>query len=488
MELTGSTQMATYTRPKTSHFLPAISTMASSYRSHQPALTLNQNSNMPWRTNSYFRSGSAIPTVSALQRENLDLVRAKTMFYPSNRTALSTRYMPEDWYHSNQSNYRESESSRNSAERLRRDTIRMIQDKDQITRRTQDTTSKNIGERLNDISFWRSELNHEIDNMVTEISVLTDVKRRLERALAETEGPLQVSQECLFHREKRMSIDLVHDDVEKDLIKEVEVIKSCQERMRRHLDRAIAQLASNRAAQHELERDLSDKVTAQRIDDRCHHLRNTSDGISYYRGIDRLDPSISLPDSWSKFTDDNILHSQSERAASHKLRDEIEFLLNATSNEMWNQFNSVNVSFTNRISEMADTKNNLQAHLAKTLQEIFQTETLIGALKKAIRDKENPLKVAQTRLEERSRRPNVELCRDNPHHRLVTEVREIEDTIHKLRERLREAENTLQTLVKTKVTLEHDLSIKANSLFLDQEKCMGMRKSFPSTPRLVGYT
>lgn len=50
-------------------------------------------------------------------------------------------------------------------------------------------------------------------------------------------------------------------------------------------------LRSNRAAQHELERDLSDKVSAQRIDDRCHYLRNTSDSISYYRGIERLDPS-----------------------------------------------------------------------------------------------------------------------------------------------------------------------------------------------------
>ena len=68
------------------------------------------------------------------------------------------------------------------------------------------------------------------------------------------------------------------------------------------------------------------------------------------------------------------------------------------------------------------------------------------------------------------------------------EVREIEDTIHKLRDRLMEAESTLHTLVKTKVTLEHDLSVKANSLFLDQDKCMGMRKTFPSTPRLVGYT
>ncbi|KAA8581336.1 hypothetical protein FQN60_002917 [Etheostoma spectabile] len=506
MELIGSTLTATYARPKTSHFLPAISTMASSYRNTQPALVMNPSANL-WRTNSYYKS-STVPTPSSIQRENSDLVRAKTMFYPSNRTALTTRYTPDDWYKSNISNYRESESSRKSAERLRRDTMRLMQDKEQLTRRTQENTSKNIGERLNDVVFWRSELSHEIDNMVTEIAALNEVKRRLERALAETEGPLQVSQECLYHREKRMSIDLVHDDVEKDLIKEVEVIKSCQERMRRHLDRAIAQLASNRAAQHELERDMSDKVTAQRIDDRCHHLRNTSDGIGYYRGIERVDPSLfkdserincqemsvvlfvrlSLPDSWSKFTDDNILHSQSERAASHKLRDEIEILLNTTSNDMWNQFNNANVAFTNRISEIADAKNSLQTHLAKTLQEIFQTEMLIESLKKAIRDKECPLKVAQTRLEERTRRPNIELCRDNPHHRLVSEVREIEDTIYKLQERLMEAENTLQTLVKTKVTLEHDLSIKANSLFLDQEKCMSMRKTFPSMPRLVGYT
>ncbi|XP_008300509.1 tektin-3 [Stegastes partitus] len=487
MELMGSTLTATYARPKTSHFLPAISTMASSYRNTQPALAMNPSANL-WRTNSYYKSSSTVPTASSMQRENLDLVRANTMFYQSNRSALTTRYTPDEWYKSNHNNYRESESSRKSAERLRKDTIRLMQDKEQLTRRTQEITSKNFGERVNDIVFWRSELSHEIDNMVTEIAALTEVKRRLERALAETEGPFQVSQECLYHREKRMSIDLVHDDVEKDLIKEVGVIKSCQERMRRHLDRAIAQLASNRAAQHELERDMSDKVAAQRIDDRCHHLRNTSDGIGYYRGIDRLDPSLSLPDSWSKFTDDNILHSQSERAASHKLRDEIEILLNTTSNEMWNQFNNVNVAFTNRISETADAKNSLQTHLAKTLQEIFQTEMLIESLKKALRDKESPLKVAQTRLEERTRRPNIELCRDNPHHRLVSEVREIEDTIHKLQERLMEAESTLQTLVKTKVTLEHDLSVKANSLFLDQEKCMSMRKSFPSIPRLVGYT
>ena len=195
MELIGSTLTATYARPKTSHFLPAISTMASSYRNTHPAV--NPAAHL-WRTNSYYKSSGAVPTSASLQRENLDLVRAHTMFYPSNRTAMSTRYTPDDWHKSNQSNYWESESSRKSAERLRRDTIRLMQDKEQLTRRSQETSSKNIGERLNDIVFWRSELTHEIDNMVTEIASLNEVKRRLDRALAETSGPLQVRLEGMY--------------------------------------------------------------------------------------------------------------------------------------------------------------------------------------------------------------------------------------------------------------------------------------------------
>lgn len=51
--------------------------------------------------------------------------------------------------------------------------------------------------------------------------------------------------------------------------------------------------------------------------------------------------------------------------------------------------------------------------LLQTLQEIFQIEMSIESIRKAIRDKVPPLKVAQTRLDERTRRPNVELCRDS---------------------------------------------------------------------------
>lgn len=72
--------------------------------------------------------------------------------------------------------------------------------------------------------------------------------------------------------------------------------------------------------------------------------------------------------------------------------------------------------------------------------------------------------------------------------RLVNEVFTIDDTLQTLKLRLREAQDTLQLLILNKSKLEHDLMVKANSLFIDKEKCMGMRKTFPSTPRLVGYT
>ena len=59
---------------------------------------------------------------------------------------------------------------------------------------------------------------------------------------------------------------------------------------------------------------------------------------------------------------------------------------------------------------------------------IFQ-EKHIQQLKKGIRDKENPLKVAQSRLEARTHRPDVELCRDPPHHRIVEEVGQIQESV-----------------------------------------------------------
>ena len=75
--------------------------------------------------------------------------------------------------------------------------------------------------------------------------------------------------------------------------------------------------------------------------------------------------SVSVPESWAKFSNDNIQRSQAERAASKLIREEIENVLNTCSNEMYRLWHQVNASMSTRVTEVTDARNRLQAHLSK---------------------------------------------------------------------------------------------------------------------------
>lgn len=414
---------------------------------------------------------------------SLDMGHARSYYNPA-RNAVYSRYSTSDWGMSNNLNYSLSDKERSFAERLRADAWRAVKETDARTRNRQNDVTKKLGERVYDIAFWKSELNNEVNAMATEIENLKEYRRTLEKALADTANPLHIAEECLMHREKRQGIDLVHDDVEKQLIRECDAIKKCQVKMKKVLDKAYVQLKMNRAAQHALEIDAKDKHHAQGLDDRMQQLRNASAGIGYYPNIENVDNTITIPESWARYTQENIARSQKERAASERLRGEIDSTLRACANEMWNQFNCVNNNFNTRIRETTDARNKLQAHLQRTLQEIFDMEKNIELLRKAIQDKEHPMKVAQTRLDERTRRINVELCNDPVMKTLQREVAEIRESVRILKERLKASELSLARLMKTKATIEHDISVKDNTIRIDSQFCMGMRKGFPMDPKV----
>lgn len=87
------------------------------------------------------------------------------------------------------------------------------------------------------------------------------------------------------------------------------------------------------------------------------------------------------------------------------------------------------------------------------------------------------MKLSQTRLDTRTNRPNVELCRDPVQYRLIEEVNEIEESVARLQERLQNAEDSLKGLIRNQLSLEEDIEVKSNTLFIDEVECMGMRKS-----------
>lgn len=190
---------------------------------------------------------------------------------------------------------------------------------------------------------------------------------------------------------------------------------------------------------------------------------------------------MSTIDTWAENSNRRIQISQAERSNSSQNRSDADNLINVTAGQIWDHWTNTNNSLARRASETLETKSKLQMHLHKVQQEIFDVEKNIELLRKAIADKANPLKVAHTRLEARSRRLDVELCKDYAHNFLIKEVNTLNDTIDTLHRKLKDAELQHQQLLRTKSNLESDLHVKNNSLFIDREQCIGLRSSYPIT-------
>ena len=180
-----------------------------------------------------------------------------------------------------------------------------------------------------------------------------------------------------------------------------------------------------------------------------------------------------------------IINISETRAKSEKLRSEVEHQLATAANTMLTAWNNTNNTFTARISESSEAHSKLQSQFSLTLQEMYDLGRHIANIKLAIKAKQAPLKVAQTRLELRSHRPNGEATKDQPQVRLTQEVAELQTHLAKLNSKLAEAEAAMKMLKNTKRELKDDLNIKALSLVIDRQKCMAIRLTFPYHTRCV---
>jgi len=69
----------------------------------------------------------------------------------------------------------------------------------------------------------------------------------------------------------------------------------------------------------------------------------------------------------------------------------------------------------------------------------------------------------------------------------VDEVQELSLSIEALTKKLNEAEETLRNLKDQRMTIEKDISIKKNTVFIDREKAMPHRTRYPPMSKLQGY-
>ncbi|XP_074647836.1 tektin-4-like [Tubulanus polymorphus] len=399
----------------------------------------------------------------------------------------SQKYNPAEWHEGNYSKYFQSFTDRDKAERVRHESKQVIKETEATTNKTQADVTKKLGERLHDTNFWKFELNREIQDMIAETDLLLAQKKRLENALRATEIPLHIATDNLNCRQQRQAMDRVQDEVELSLLKEVEIINNVKDLLKKTIDQCEKQIKFNRNAKQDLELDWSDKYEAEIIDAQCGALRNEDTNKQFYAGSAKFEEVQSTPESWAQFSHDNIVRAEHERMASEQLRTLIDNVLQDTSRDMREQCDTVDVAFAKRVDELEDALAKLKEHLKKVCSDISSMENNITDLKKASRGKENPMKVAQTRLHKRSYRPGVDLCRDPAQYKLVGEVNEIGQSMDALTQKLNESENSRKDLIDSRMSLEKEISTKKNSISIDKNKCMTHRARYPTTLRLQGY-
>ncbi|CAL8071359.1 unnamed protein product [Calicophoron daubneyi] len=461
------------------------------------ALTSRQRSVVaPWRPSTYNTSsrilsygmGCSSPlnnlTGEMAKLRELEGIRVPAV-YSAARNALYTRYTPADWSNRHTICISSSDEAQKRGEQARIEATRLGLESDDRIRRAREEVNKKLGQRISDIQFLKANLQEETDLLVDEMNRLVQSKRAAEKTLAETENPLHITQECLYRREKRMSTELVHDEPEGKLLTEIDVTKDCQDKLKQMVNTATAQLSICRAVQHEIEKDSSDKFQALELDNLAQQLNTSSAGLALHDGVEKVEQWMSVPEKWLSFTAANLKRSQTERAASRKLREDIERCLSSTTMRMRESWAMSSSALAQRAQEVAEARNQLQVQLVKVNQEMFDLEQNNDYVKRCITEKQGPLQLAQTRLDLRGRRPNVELCRDEPHTRIIAEVAELEETIGQLIHQLAANQTAYQNLLKIRGHLETDLSQKSNSLFIDREQCLGLRKTFPMTPAVI---
>ncbi|XP_063698035.1 tektin-3-like [Culicoides brevitarsis] len=395
------------------------------------------------------------------------------------RAALYTRYTYPEWLKGTRSLYLEADGMRSQAEMMRSGTLDLLQKFDEETVQGQIDSGRRIGERISELKFWRGEVANELEKLLKLNSSLMELRSSIQKALTDLEGPLHIAQECLYHREGRKATELVHDDVEKCLLFEIENVMTCQKKLEEMLKRVTVKLKDSRAAQAMLEEDVAHKEGALGIDNACHQLNNYSAGINYYGGIEKYDPTISTADTWSEASASRVRRSQNERENGELLRTEANALINECASLVWDAWSATNNAINKRSEEQTDAKNKLLTQLSKTQRSVFDVQKYLSLLQKAMKDKSIVLQVAQTRHEARSHRNGIELCKDFAHLRLVKEIEDIQKAFTTLDEKLQETEAMHQQLLKTRTNLEKALKHKTDALFIDREKCMGLRRSFP---------
>ncbi|XP_019516157.1 PREDICTED: tektin-2 isoform X1 [Hipposideros armiger] len=387
----------------------------------------------------------------------------------------SQRFQLSDWHANSYLLSTNAEQQRDASHQIRQEARVLRNETNNQTIWDEHDNRTRLAERVDTVNRWKEMLDKCLTDLDAEIDALSQMKESAEQNLQAKNLPLDVAIECLTLRDSRQDIDVVKDPVEEELHKEVEVIDATRKALQQKISQAFEKLCLLQEVRQQLNSDHRGKMEALDIDRGCLSLNLKSPNISLKINPTRIPDGSSTLQQWDDFSQFNKNRAEAEMKGAIELREAIALTIAETNNELEAQRVATEFAFRKRLREMEKVYSELKWQEKNTLEEIAELQQDIRHLEEDMHRKFLNLKLCHTRLESRTYRSNVELCRDQAQYGLTDEVHQLEATIAALKQKLAQAQDALDALHKHLARLQTDITCKANSMLLDT-KCMDIRR------------
>ncbi|XP_026291601.1 tektin-1 [Frankliniella occidentalis] len=386
-----------------------------------------------------------------------------------------SRFTLSEWYLNNTGRYRAADDQQQLADRILEEGCRMRGETEELVKTNKDEVDHRIEEKLKNLQYRQHELNKQRKHLCVEIDALDTYMDRMYDCLDHLCKKLTENcKKCINLREGRLGIDLVFDDVDRELTKEFELLKGVEAMLTRMQEQTKEQIRQLKASRHLIDRELHDLDAAIKIDEANRDLRESSLNLSLYQG-NQLHSSDIVQAETDMYSQMNMEQSAKRVNDARMLKSYIDTLLTQLYEDSCQQGNAVNESFRRRIDEIKEAKTKLEQRHHETARQANEMTRNITALQKAIQEKEGFMALAHTRLGNRAQRLRMELCRDDVETSLISEVMQIQAAVTELQNQLAHAEASLRYLLKMQIQLEEDINVKTNSLKIDEVECLTVR-------------
>ncbi|CAF0811307.1 unnamed protein product [Rotaria sp. Silwood1] len=409
--------------------------------------------------------------------KNLDPINIPPLF-TSAKASLYTRYTPKDWSNFECNQFTNANEILNDSQKLTKESDLLACEIDKQVCANQWKSTNEILIIKQEISFWKNEIEKLRQKLNDTINELEVKRQQIEYFLNRTASRLKIVQENLYEREKRQTIDLIHDNVDRELIKLIDILIDAKNSIDNGMiERINKQIHLNRERLCQLDIEANNKSYALILENATLYLTNTLPCFSncknsFSGGITYL--------NWLKHTKTVVEQTYCEIQTSNELIHSVKNFFHIEQN-IFDQWQTVGIVLEQRIHEIQCVRNRLQDQFNEINEKILNTEKMIEFLKKTIQDKEVFINIIQCRISFLSMKPVLENINDREYSKLSEEFNNLNYSIDNLQKKLFEEEYILQHLFRLKATIEEDLAIKNNSLFIDEQKVIGLRRTFPFT-------